>query len=157
MSEWCYRLLKSVDIGPVQSSLDRLQFVHVNQGGATPESYGCDVVLQDKFTPELRQLIAGLGLGGRQARAVLRRLKPGQSIPPHVDKWMPQEMNWHRFQLPIVTHPSIIMRWPDDGVELHLAAGNLYEVRFDRLHEVVNTQTEVARIHLQIDQVDATI
>lgn len=154
--EGCFRAVKSVDIGPVLGVLDRLQFVSVNQGGTTPERYPCDVVLADKFPAELRSLLDGLGLGGRTARAILRRLPPLQSIPPHTDTWMPGEYDWHRFQLPLVTDPSIIMRWPDDGKELHLAAGTLYEVRFDRKHEVVNGW-DGERIHLQIDQVDATI
>mgnify|MGYP001577012541 FL=1 len=55
-----------------------------------------------------------------------------------------------------MSHPDIVMRWPDDEVEVHLAPGYLYEVRYDRLHEVVNT-TASARIHLQIDQIGATI
>lgn len=146
------RLVKPVDIGPVLSTLDRLSFVSVNQTAG----YACDVVLQDKFTPELQHLLATLDLGGTLARAILRKLPPRQSIPPHVDDWMPEEADWHRFQVPIVTHPSIVMRWPDDGVAEHLAAGNLYEVCFSKTHEVIN-DADVARIHLQVDQVDATI
>jgi hypothetical protein len=146
------RLVKPVDIGPVLSTLDRLTFVSVNQTAG----YACEVVLQDKFTPELKQLLASLDLGGELARAILRRLPPGQSIPPHVDDWMPQEADWHRFQIPIITDHRIIMRWPQDGVTEHLSAGNLYEVNFSRTHEVVNN-ADIARVHLQIDQVGATI
>lgn len=151
-----YRKIKSVDLAPVLATLDQMQFVHVNQGGTTPERYACDVVLQDKFTPELRRLIMALDLGGRQARAILRRLPPRQSIPVHVDKWMPEEADWRRFQVPITSHPEIVMRWPADEVSIHLRPGWLYEVRFDRPHEVVHN-VDCARIHLQIDQVDATI
>lgn len=146
------RLIKPVDIGPVLSTLDRLTFVSVNQTAG----YACDVVLQDKFTPELRRLLMSLDLGGQTARAILRKLPPRQSIPPHVDDWMPEEADWHRFQVPIVTDPSIVMRWPDDGVEQHLKAGHLYEVNFQRVHEVVNN-ADIERVHLQIDQVGATI
>jgi hypothetical protein len=70
---------------------------------------------------------------------------------------MPAELDWRRFQLPIVTHPDILMRWPDDDVEAHLAPGILYEVNYSRTHEVINNQNEVDRIHLQIDQIDSTI
>ena len=150
----CYRAIKPVDIGPVLSVVGRLNFISV--GGSSPEKYKCDVCLASHFSPELRALIEGLELGGALARAVVRRLAPHQSIPPHVDKWMPAEVNWRRFQIPLVTHPDILMRWPDDGVEVHLAPGFLYEVRFDRVHEVVN-HTDVARVHMQIDQVNATI
>ena len=150
----CYRVIKPVDIGPVLSTLDRLTFISV--GGSSPEKYKCDVLLMPHFPPELRDLATGLGLGGQIARAILRRLGPRQSIPPHVDAWMPAEADWRRFQLPLITDPAIIMRWPDDGVELHLQPGFLYEVRFDRRHEVVHG-ADVPRIHLQIDQVNATI
>ena len=150
----CYRAVKPVDIGPVLSVVDRLAFVSV--GGSSPDKYKCDVVLASHFPPELKALIAGLGLGGELARAVVRRLGPRQSIPPHVDKWMPAEADWRRFQLPLITHPDIVMRWPNDGIEAHLAPGFLYEVRFDRVHEVVNA-TDCARIHLQIDQVNASV
>lgn len=152
----CCRLIKPVDIGAVLGILDRLQFVHVNQGGTTSDRYGCDVVLQDKFPTELKQFLVDLNLGGDCARAILRRLPPRQSIPPHVDKWMPAEADWRRFQVPIITHPDIIMRWPDDDVSVHLAPGFLYEVRFDRTHQV-DHNADIARIHLQIDQVNATI
>jgi hypothetical protein len=101
-------------------------------------------------------LVESLDLGGTLARAVLRRLSPRQSIPPHVDDWMPAEADWRRFQVPLITHPDVVMRWPDDGVSVHLEPGFLYEVRYDRAHEVVHG-AECERIHLQIDQVDATI
>lgn len=149
-----FRAIKRVELGPVLAVLGRLQFVHVNQGNAA--KYPCDVVLAPDFPPQLHSLIEGLELGGERARAILRRLGPRQSIPPHVDAWMPKEVAWRRFQVPITSHPEIRMRWPDDGVEVHLEPGWLYEVRFDRTHEVVNN-ADVERIHLQIDQVNATI
>jgi hypothetical protein len=150
----CFRVIKQLDLGSVLSVMDRLPFIAV--GGSSAEKYKCDVVLAAHFPLELRSLIHALDLGGHPARAVLRKLRPRQSIPPHVDQWMPQEANWRRFQIPLVSHPAIIMRWPDDGAELHLAPGWLYEVRFDRMHEVIHN-ADCARIHLQIDQVDATI
>ena len=154
---WSYRVIKPVDIGPVLQLRDRLQFIYVNQGGTSTDRYPCQVVLEQHFPPELKEFVDRLELGGRRARAVLRMLPRKQSIPPHTDKWMPQEYNWRRFQLPIVTHPDIIMRWPEDKVEVHLEAGTLYEVVYDRTHEVINNQDQVERIHLQIDQIDATI
>lgn len=150
----CYRLIGPVDIGAVLPLLDRLPFF--GAGRSSPQKYQCDVVTSAQFPPELWALVSSLGLGGELARAVLRRLAPRQSIPAHIDQWMPQEADWHRFQVPLVSDPSVIMRWPDDGVELHLAPGNLYEVKFDRTHEVVNPW-DGQRIHLQIDQVGATI
>ena len=150
----CYRTIKPINIGPVLSIMDRLNFVGV--GGTSPGKYKCDVVLASHFPPEIKDLIANLGLGGELARAVVRKLGPRQSIPPHVDAWMPAEADWRRFQVPLVSHPDIKMRWPDDGVDVHLEPGFLYEVRFDRRHQVVNP-TDTERTHLQIDQVNATI
>src|SRR4051812_23192563 len=114
------RLVKSVNIGPALQSLGRLEFVSVGDG--TVNKPFCSVVLQDKFTPELHELMDGLGLPGTLARVILRRLEPGQNIPPHVDDWMPQEAAWRRYQLPLLTNPDITMRWPEDGVSVHLAA-----------------------------------
>ena len=149
-----YRAIKRVELGPVLAVLDRLQFISVNQGNQA--KYPCDVVLPDTFPPEINALIDGLELGGERARAILRKLGPRQSIPPHVDAWMPKEVDWRRFQVPITSHPDIKMRWPEDGVEAHLEPGWLYEVRYDRTHEVVHG-ADCERIHLQVDQVNATI
>jgi hypothetical protein len=152
----CYCLVRSVDVGPVLLELGRLHFVGVNGGSRNPKKSECDVVLRDGFTPAINEFVDNLGLGGRTARAVLRRLSPRQDMAPHIDDWMPDESAWRRFQVPIVTDPRVIMRWPDNGVELHLEAGNIYEVRYDRTHEVVN-DSDAHRIHLQIDQVGATV
>ena len=155
-SDQCYQVCKPVNLGPVLSILDRLQFVFVNQGSTDVNKTPARIVKPNTFPAELNQLIADLGLGGRVGRYMIRELKPRQSIAPHVDAWMPSELNWRRFQLPITSHPDIVMRWPDDGVSLHLAPGWLYEVRFDRTHEVIHG-ADCERIHLQLDQVDATI
>ena len=149
----CFRLVGPVDLGSVLAILDRLPFFAANTTGG---KYPCDVVMRTQFPPELHAFVDGLGLGGRTARAIIRRLAPRQSIPPHVDDWMPAEKDWRRFQVPLVTDPAVIMRWPDDGVSVHLAPGWLYEVRYDRLHEVVHG-ADCARLHLQIDQIDATV
>lgn len=153
-NDQCYQVVKPIDLEPIQGGQDRLQFVFVNNGGGNTGT--CHVVLADKFSPALKEFVANLGLGGTMARAVLRRLDAGQGIAPHVDQWMPAEADWRRFQIPLVSHPNIKMRWPNDNIEAHLAPGYVYEVRFDRTHEVVNP-TDTQRIHLQIDQIDATI
>ena len=145
-----YRRIKALDIAPVLRVINKLDFAdsagvcaHVTKPGSVAP-------------PELLWLIASLGLGGKTKRLFCRKLMPRQSIPPHVDDWMPEEANWRRFQVPLTSHPDIIMRWPNDGIETHLEPGYLYEVRFDRTHEVVHA-ADVDRIHMQIDQVDATI
>lgn len=144
------RRIKPVDLSPVLKVLDRLEFS--DSGGV------CAWVTRKGSVapPALVQLVRDLQLGGEVKRLFCRKLMPRQGIAPHVDSWVPTEMNWRRFQVPLTSHPDIKMRWPDDGVELHLEPGYLYEVRFDRLHEVVN-DTNCERIHLQIDQVNATV
>jgi len=154
----CYQVVAQVDVAPVLSILDRLPFMSINYhlDGTDPNKPACDVVLKASFPPELNEFVAGLGLGGTTGRVILRRLPPNRGIPAHVDAWMPGEINWRRFQIPIVTHQDILMRWPNDNVAVHLEVGNIYEVRYDRLHDVINP-TAVARVHMQVDQVDATI
>lgn len=143
-----YRKLKPVEIGPVLSVIDRLGFV--NSGGE------CAWVTDPESTApeELLALVRGLRLGGTYKRVFCRKLMPHQGIPPHVDEWVPE--GWRRFQVPLTSHPDIKMRWPDDGVEVHLAPGWLWEVDFRRRHEVVNP-TGSERTHIQIDQDGATI
>tara|TARA_R110000868_G_scaffold122871_2_gene325732 strand:+ start:965 stop:1435 length:471 start_codon:yes stop_codon:yes gene_type:complete len=150
----CYRRVGPVDIGPVLRMLDRLTFNHLNAGHAT--KYPQDVVVWHSFPAELRDYSENLGLGGTLARAILRKLPAGGRITPHVDEWMPNEVDWRRFQVPIISHPDVQMRWPDDDIEVFLEPGSIYEVRYDRTHEVTNA-SPIDRIHLQIDQVDATV
>ena len=158
-SDQCFQIVGPVDVRPVLAVLGDLPFFGINYHipeGSDPNKPACDVVLQSQFPPEVQAFVAGLGLGGETGRVILRRLPPCRGIPPHTDDWMPGEANWRRFQIPIVTHPDIRMRWPDDGADVHLKVGSIYEVRYDRTHEVVNP-TKVQRVHLQVDQVNATI
>lgn len=95
--------------------------------------------------------IASLQLPGVVLKVDLRKLPAGQGIPPHIDPKVHQSalVQEHRYQVPLVTHPDVTMRWPEDGVEAHLAAGQVYEVDFTRLHEIVH-RAPVDRVHLQI-------
>ena len=138
--------------------LDRLPFFKIHKGSMDPYKPECWVYLPPRFSspPEVAQLLESLGLGGNMARCVFRRLDPHQGLLPHTDTWMPQERDWRRFHVPLVSHPDIRMRWPDDGVEVYLEPGYLWEVCFKRKHEVVNP-TDSSRTHIQIDQADATI
>lgn len=147
-----YRCIKPVDLAPVLGVLQNVRYFRSGQTG----KYAADVCLPHDLPEQVWQLIANLELGGTVARAILRRLSPRQNIPPHVDDWMQAESDWRRFQVPLVSHPNIRMRWPLDNVEVHLKPGFLYEVRYDRLHEVTH-DADCERIHLQIDQVNATI
>ena len=148
-----YRRICTVDIGPVLGVLSKLNFIRV---GHSRGMYPCDVCLRAHFPAEVEALVDSLPLGGDRARVIIRRLGARQSIPPHIDDWMPDKENWRRFQIPIVTNHGIMMRWPDDDVMIHLEAGYLWEVRFDRMHEVIN-EFDGDRIDIQIDQVGAVI
>lgn len=146
-----YRRIKPVDIASLQRVAHLLRF----KDWGPPSGW-----LSDTNTvppPEFDRVVSRLGLGGKVYRQFCRKLMPGEGIAPHIDDWIAERgLDIRRFQVPVITHPDIVMRWPDDGVEVHLEPGWLYEVRFDRMHEVVN-RTDCERIHIQIDQMGATI
>lgn len=152
----CYQIVKAVDVSPVLACLGRLSWYGVPGDARDPNKPPCTVALSDKWPREIHDWIAGLDLGGTPGRYIIRKLAPGQHIPRHVDAWMPGEMDWRRFQIPLVTEPSVVMGWPTDDVYVHLEVGHLYEVRYDREHEVIHGGM-ADRVHLQIDQVGASI
>ena len=154
-SRECYRRIKAVDIAPLLAALPQLRFMGLgNMGVGQPP---CFVTLPDAPVPdEVDRFIQELGLGGSTYRRFFRRLSAGQGIAPHVDDWVPADAGIRRFQVPITSHPEIVMRWPEVATWVHLEPGFLYEVRYDRQHEVVN-RTDAERIHLKIDQIGATI
>lgn len=152
----CCRAIRRINIGPALDALADCHFEQLRHRGNYQGDLICGLIRQTGFPPAMMDFVDGLGLGGRVGRAVLRRLNAGQGIPLHTDEWMPGEVNWRRFQVPLVSDPRIVMRWPDDGVEQHLEPGWLWEVRYDRPHEVVNP-TECCRVHLQVDQIEADI
>lgn len=145
-----YQRFQAVDIAPVLAVLGTFRFVDTQK---------CTAWVTDHTAPApepLDAFVDGLGLGGTRMRMFCRKLMAGQGIAPHVDSWVPADQAWRRFQAPLTSHPDIVMRWPDDGVSVHLEPGWLYEVRYDRRHEVVN-DTRCERVHIQIDQMGATI
>lgn len=147
----CYKRIKPVpNVRHVLPILDRITW---------KDSGNECAIVSDPKVPLQRQfmmLLMRLGLGGRNGRMFLRKLPARMGIPPHVDDWIDPALNLRRFHVPLITHPDIIMRWPDDNQEVHLEAGWLWEVRVDRMHEVVHN-ADIDRIHIQIDQLDATI
>lgn len=145
-----YRRIKPVDIGGILEVIGALEFADSGNKCALVTKPG-------SAAPEpLLNMVRGLELGGTFKRMFCRKLNPYQGIDAHIDDWILPEWNLRRFQVPLTSHPDIIMRWPDDEIEVHLEPGYLYEVRYDRMHEVVN-KTPHARIHIQIDQLNATI
>jgi hypothetical protein len=158
-SDQCWQVVGEIDISPALAELDAIPFKMRNVGSTNPNKLECPVVPAGARLPQGLEIVIDAALavlGGEPARFVVRKLAQRQSIGPHIDSLLPEEYDWRRFQLPLVTDPRIIMRWPDDGQELHLRAGILYEVRADRTHEVVNP-AEIERIHLQLDQINATV
>lgn len=147
----CYRRIKSLDIQPVLKVLNKLEFV--NSKGVCAWVSKPDVQAPE----ELLQLVQSTNLGGKYYRVFCRKLMPRQGISPHIDDhvWI-REKNIRRFHIPLISHPDIKMKWPEDGIEVYLEPGYLYEVRVDRTHEVVNN-ADVERIHIQIDMENATI
>lgn len=146
------RIVCQVDIGTLLAVLPTLPFVAANVGSADPRKSPCFVVPPGTaLPPVVRDFVDGLGLPGQTRRVLFRKLGPRQGMAPHVDEWLAAEASWRRFQVPLISDPAIRMRWPLDGVEVHLAPGFVYEVRFDRLHEVVN-EADTERVHLQIDR-----
>ena len=152
-----YRLIGQVNIEPVLRELDRLEFIVANYG-KTLERDGKyeQTVALGPFPDTVNKFVEDLNLGGEPQRMLLRSLPPGTKIPPHIDDWMPEEADWRRFQVPIVSDPRVRMRWPDDGIDIYLEPGHLYEVDFSKTHDVFNG-SNIDRIHMQIDQLGATI
>lgn len=97
----------------------------------------------------LAEFVKELDLG-EVSLALLRKLPPGQGIPPHIDTVRGRANKGRRYHVPLVTHPLVTMRWPDDGEEHHLEAGWLYEVDYTRLHEIVH-RAPIDRIHVQVN------
>ena len=151
-----YRRIRAVDIPALLAALPSWPFQPANIGSTNPEKSPSWMVFDRLVPAEVRAFVSALDLGGTTQRIVIRKLGPRQGMPPHIDKWMASEANWQRFQLPLVTDRAILMRWPNEGVSVHLEAGVLYEVDFSKLHEVVNN-ADIERVHLQIDQTDATV
>ncbi len=142
----CYQRIKTVNIEPLIAVLDQFEWHDTKSITATVTKEG------SKLPAELMWFLRGLELGGKSYRTFLRKLAPNQSIAPHTDThdWL-ETKKIRRFQIPLVTHPDILMGWPDDGVTYHLAPGYLYEVNYSKKHEVINN-TDCERIHIQIDQ-----
>ena len=133
----CKRL-RAVDIAPLLDLLPAVEFE--DTGGSNGH-----VAYPEWLLP----FAQGLDVG-RVIRAVLRLLPPGQGIMAHIDHPHNSWSRGRRYHLPLVTHPLVTMRWPNDGVEEHLEAGWLYEVDHLRLHEVVN-RAPVERVHLVVN------
>jgi hypothetical protein len=114
--------------------------------------------LADPLPAWVDPFIATLGLGGVVLTRGLRMLPAYQGIPPHIDPKVHQSplVRETRFQIPLVTHPGVTMRWPDDGVEVHLEQGGVYAVDFTKLHEVVH-RAPVDRVHLQVHVANSSV
>ena len=82
-------------------------------------------------------------------RMILVKLLANGSIPPHVDQGETLSKS-HRMHLPIITNEQNLFSVGD--TEMHMKAGELWEINNRREHGVVNSGSE-DRIHLIIDYV----
>jgi hypothetical protein len=119
-----------------------------------------DVKFEDTHGPNgwiarpewMAEFIADLKPEGKVTFTLMRKLPAYQNLPPHIDSWGNVPNVGRRLHVPLVTHPDIKMRWPDDGVEVHMEAGWLWEVNYLKLHEVQHL-APVDRIHLHYNVV----
>jgi len=131
--------LRPVDIALALQELPNTPFL--NTGGSNGHI---------AFPPWLDAFVESLELGTVML-AQLRKLPAYQGIPVHVDSPSMSTLNQgRRFHIPLITHPLVTMRWPDDGEEHHLEAGWLYQVDHTKLHEIVH-RAPVDRIHVQVN------
>lgn len=137
----CYRKIKPVDISGILPLLPEVQFEDMRVDGwiARPDW--------------LADFIAALEPEGKVTFTLIRKLPPFQNLPPHKDSWGNMPNTGGRFHVPLLTHPDVKMRWPEDDVEVHLEAGWLYEVNYLKLHEVQH-RAPVDRVHLHFNVAD---
>lgn len=139
--------------------LDRLDTAGCDLSGVMfHDTGGTNGWLAEPTQPWVAPFLAALPLQGHITKVVLRKLPAGQGIPPHIDPLRHQHPRVveHRYHVPLVTHEAVRMRWPDDGVEVHLSQGCLYEVNHtQKIHEVIQ-QAPIDRIHLCIDTTEVT-
>jgi hypothetical protein len=134
--------------------LDRLDTAGCDLSGVTfRDTGGTNGWLAETLPPWVEPFLKSLPLQGHITQVVLRKLPAGLGIPPHIDpvrNGHPRVIE-HRYHVPLVTHEAVTMRWPDEGTEVHLAAGCLYEVNHNqKVHEVIQ-HAPVDRVHLCID------
>lgn len=137
----CYRKICRLDISRPLDLLPTVQFV--DTGGPNgwlsfpPPQWALDFI--DSLSPP-----------GRVVYPMLRKLPAFQNLPPHKDTYGNLANTGRRMHVPLVSHPDVTMRWPDDGVEVWLEPGWLWEVNFLKLHEVRH-RAEVDRVHLHFN------
>jgi len=137
--------------------LDRLDIAGCDLSGVTfRDSGGSNGWTVEPVPSWVLSFVARLPLKGQVLRTVLRKLQPGEGIPPHIDPIVQAHPRLveHRYHVPLVTHPLVTMRWPIEQIEVHLAAGCLYEVNHNqKIHEVIQ-HAPIDRVHLCIDTVE---
>lgn len=141
INDFCQKI-RQIDISDLIPRLETIAFI--NTGGTNGW-----VAQPDWMLPFIRNISPD----GEITFACIRKLPPYQNIPPHIDSWNNRPNVGKRFHIPLLTHPGVTMRWPDDNVEIHMEAGWLYEVCFRKLHEVVHL-APVDRIHLHYNVVN---
>ena len=143
---WCYRELETFDPALLVALLPT--FVWKSE---YKNSYSLGCLRAEIHAASQEQMAAIYKLAnsyGPSSRGDLRKVPPNGAITPHRD--MNVGKDERRIHWPLVSHPDIKMIWPEEGVELHLVPGQVYEVNPHQLHTIVNP-TSVDRVHLVLD------
>lgn len=112
---------------------------------AVQQGEWCDLPILDSL-PEFKAVLDSLKCPLRSVR--LMRLNAGASISPHRDHGVGLEWGEARLHLPIETHPEL--KFIVNGVEIPMAAGELWYINADQLHSVTN-ESQYDRINLVVD------
>jgi hypothetical protein len=87
---------------------------------------------------DLMRAIPGEHLG----HVIITRLRPGEIIAPHIDKWHPAAgpVYWQRYQIPLAVSPGVSFQCGDE--ELYMQPGHAYWFNNQITHSVTNASTD---------------
>lgn len=79
--------------------------------------------------------------GSPLGKIIITRLRPGERIEPHEDKW-PEglPLYWHRYQIPLSVAPGCLFHCGDEA--LFMPPGTAWWFNNQRTHSVVNDSDE---------------
>lgn len=100
------------------------------------------------YGPDSRLWALARTLGTNIRRVALARLGPGGWVKEHRDINGAVLTGMLRFHFPLITHAEVIFRI--DGVECHLAEGDIWFLDTSYRHSVRNA-SQVHRVHLIVD------
>lgn len=98
--------------------------------------------------------------GKRLGRIMLAKMLPQTDIPLHRDPG-PYFVTYKRFHVPITTNPMVLFHCKHNDKEIHMEAGNLYQLNnlwlhaaenyspYERIHVIVDIETEDERFAIE--------